>query len=143
MSKLLEVKGDLLKSPLIEKPNTMILHCVSADYALGAGVALQIELKYHIRSELKQIGKYSYPDCIATGNILNMVTKGAYWCKPTYDTFKMALELVLEYCKSHNVQILLMPRIGCGLDRLDWKVCKEIIQTYLVDNGIDCVVYTL
>lgn len=34
-----------------------------------------------------------------------------------------------------------MPQIGCGLDRLDWNVCKQYIQDILVKNGISVRVW--
>ena len=143
MSTLVEIKGDLFNSPLLTRKGCMIVHCVSADYALGAGFALELEKKYHIRDYLKQIGSYNYPDCLVVGNIINMVTKGAYWTKPTYETFTASIIMVREYCLEHQVSILVMPKIGCGLDKLSWKVCKEIIQKELVDYNIDCAVYKL
>lgn len=30
-----------------------------------------------------------------------------------------------------------MPRIGSGLDRLDWATCKQYISNILVKNGIN------
>ena len=36
-----------------------------------------------------------------------------------------------------------MPRIGSGLDRLDWATCKQYISKILVENDIDVDVYYL
>ena len=142
-ARLIEVKGDLFKSPYLSRPGVMIAHCISADYALGAGFALTLESKYHIRDKLKQVGKYTYPDCILMDGILNLVTKGAYWTKPTYETFEASLYMAREICINTGTTILVMPRIGCGLDKLDWKVCKGLIETILVSSGINCAVYRL
>lgn len=32
-----------------------------------------------------------------------------------------------EYCNRHNVKYLAMPKIGCGLDKLQWGKVEEII----------------
>lgn len=143
MANLVEVKGNLFDSMLLNKENSMILHCISADYALGKGFALEVEKRYHIRDRLKQIGSYNYPDCLVVDKIINIVTKGAYWTKPTYETLEQALILARNFCISNNINILLMPRIGCGLDRLDWKICKSYIYNILVMSGVDCAVYRL
>lgn len=34
-----------------------------------------------------------------------------------------------------------MPRIGSGLDKLDWNECRRYIQEILVDGGINVEVY--
>ena len=31
-------------------------------------------------------------------------------------------------CKEFNIKYLAMPKIGCGLDRLQWGKVKEIIE---------------
>ena len=141
MATIVEVRGDLFKSPVIGQEHTMIAHCVSADYALGAGFALEIENRYHVKETLKSIGTYNYPDCLAVGNVLNLVTKGAYWTKPTYETFRKSLEMAKNYCLKNEVTVIIMPQIGCGLDKLTWRDCKQIIEKVLVENGIDCIVY--
>ncbi len=40
-----------------------------------------------------------------------------------------------ECCK------LAIPKIGCGLDRLCWKIVKNIIIDKLCKKGIEVVVY--
>lgn len=137
------VKGDLFKSPYIDCKDTMILHCISSDYALGAGFAKELESRYHVRDYLKMVGKNIYPDVIPVDSILNMVTKDKYWNKPTYETFNQGLILAREYCLQHGIKRLIMPMIGAGLDRLNWNSCYENIK-YLVDEfDIDCIVYIL
>lgn len=143
MANIVEIKGNLFNSVLLNRDNSMIVHCISADYALGAGFALQLENKYHIRDKLKQIGSYSYPDCIVVDNIINLVTKGAYWTKPTYSTLEETLYMARDYCINNNIHLLLMPRIGCGLDKLDWKKCKQYIENILVASEINCSVYRI
>ena len=135
------VKGDLFNSKYINDIGTMILHCISSDYALGAGFAKEIENRYHVRDFLNMVGKHTYPDVIPVDNILNMVTKDKYWNKPTYETFNNGLILTREYCLQNGIKRLIMPMIGCGLDRLDWSYCYNSIK-YLVDEfDIDCIVY--
>lgn len=143
MAELIELYGDLFQSQYLNQPNTAILHCVSADYALGAGIAAQIESRYHVRNILKSTNRYQYPDCILVNGILNMVTKANYWNKPTYANFELALELVLNVCMQVGITTIIMPRIGCGLDKLDWEHCRNMIITNLVNNGITCLVYSL
>lgn len=143
MANLVEVKGNLFDSILLKRKGTMIVHCISADYALGAGFALQLENRYHIRDTLRQIGTYNYPDCLVVDRVINLVTKGAYWTKPTYETFETTLYMARDFCMANDINILVMPKIGCGLDKLDWTKCKQYIECILVSNDIACCVYKL
>ena len=129
-----EVKG-------LSIPNVPIVHCISADYVMGKGIALEIEKRYNIRASLKIYGSNKFPDCLVVNNIINMVTKPNYYNKPSYYSFEQALYLVALYCKQNNIERVAMPKIGCGLDRLDWEKCKGLIAKYLVNNNIDVTVY--
>ena len=77
-----------------------LAHCISADYALGAGIAKQFRDIYNMRTRLKK----DYP--LATGlpenmfvgqalpvaNVYNLVTKTKAFQKPTYESVRAALE---------------------------------------------------
>lgn len=69
-------------------------------------------------------------------HILGLVTKDHYYDKPTLDTMRTAIHGLRErldtiaWCdnldKSRLTEIM-MPHIGCGLDKLKWEDVKEII----------------
>ena len=141
MASFVEINGDIFKSEFIGNPNTAILHCVSSDYALGAGIAKEIEARFKVRNTLKDLNRHFYPDCILVNGIMNMVTKDKYWNKPTYDSFDTALEIACGLCHKCGIDTLIMPRIGSGLDKLDWEICREMIKSRLVNNSINCIVY--
>ena len=73
--------------------------------------------------------------------MINLETKEKYWNKPTYITFSNSLKLLYILCRQKNIETVVMPQIGCGLDRLDWNVCKQYIQDILVKNGISVQVW--
>ena len=123
------------------QPAKPLAHCISSDYALGAGIAKQVEARYHIRNRLMGTARYLYPDCIITGEVVNIVTKDKYWNKPTYQSFQEALKITRDLCLKYNITTLVMPRIGSGLDKLDWNECRRYIQEILVDGGINVEVY--
>lgn len=78
----------------------------------------------------------------------NLVTKKRYWQKPTYDSLKIALINAKLYSlmiadkgtKEPKPVRLAMPRIGCGLDRLEWSKVKEIIEEVFADTDIEILV---
>lgn len=109
-----------------------LAHCISADFAFGAGIALEIEYKYGIKKRLID----SYTDyfrawkngtCILSDRIMNLVTKKYCYDIPTYLDLELALKEMKILIKSNNIYKIAMPKIGCGIDKLEWQKVKYII----------------
>lgn len=109
MSILLEHKGNVFDHV---NENVYLAHCISADYALGAGIAKEIELRYGVRFWLNNLNRHIYLDCISVKNILNIVTKEHYWDKPTYESFTNGIIATRMVCDKIGVKHIVMPRIG-------------------------------
>ena len=141
-----QIKGDMLN---YITENDYIAHCISADFALGAGIAKVIDMKYDVRSKLinNPVYKKSYLDgngyVIATGRVFNLVTKARYSDKPTYSSLSNALSKLAELCKCRKIDTIHMPRIGCGLDRLNWNFVFPIICRIFTEYGINVCIYYL
>jgi len=104
-----------------------LVHCISADYALGRGIAKEFDKRFNLRFKLQRVGSGIYPDCILIGRVFNLVTKKSYASKPTYKTLVEALIQMRQWVEERFILKLAMPKIGCGLDRLEWgKVLKAI-----------------
>lgn len=139
--KFIEETGDLFDIPL---PYAYV-HCISADAAMGAGIAKTFvqkypELRSYVRSTKPKIGDvvmYNAPDGRA---IFNLVTKDRYYQKPTYKTMETALRSLRQVTEEQNIRYLAMPRIGCGLDRLDWKRVRAMIQDTFRDLDINIII---
>lgn len=136
-----EEKGNLFDLP----SEYVLVHCISHDCALGAGIAAEFERRFKIKNLLKefiQIKKIPYyPHVIWTHAVgcfvLNMITKEKYWHKPTREDFELELDDLVELCENSNVHKLGMPRIGCGLDRLQWSWVKSKIEEKFANMDID------
>jgi predicted nucleotide-binding protein (sugar kinase/HSP70/actin superfamily) len=115
-------------------------HCISSDYALGAGIAVNFQKKFYLKENLYKTGKGIYPDCIKIGRVFNLVTKKNYWNKPTNETLTSALVMMKEQAVEQGITKIAMPRIGCGLDRLKWHEVKQIIENTFKDTDIDILV---
>ena len=74
--------------------------------------------------------------------IYYLVTKQKYWHKPTYDTLTSSLEVMKSHCADNGVTHLCMPRIGCGLDGLQWNKVTAKIKEVFKDLDIKITVYT-
>ena len=48
-----------------------------------------------------------------------------------------------DQCENLNITKLAMPKIGSGLDRLDWEKVKEIIQDVFDDSDIEILICSL
>ncbi len=131
-----------IEMDLFSKENDAeLLHCISSDFALGAGIAKQFAVR-GIKEELQAM----YPPnrwsnqgyALKTGHVWNLVTKEKYFHKPTYRTIEEALkdclrQLLIEMSKDIRPTIAL-PKIGCGLDRLEWEKVRSIIQRVFADT---------
>lgn len=144
---LIEKNMDLFK---LDSSYTLV-HCISEDCAMGAGIAKVFDKKFKGMSKdiltTLVYNELRYPISIMflgeNQNVINMITKKEYWHKPTYKTFEIALDSVVEICKKYNITKLGMPKIGCGLDRLQWGKVKPMIEDKFKDLDIEIVVCSL
>lgn len=131
-----EEKRDLFTVP----QGYYLAHCISGDFTLGAGIAKQFVDIYNMRFKLHK--NFPLPnsngnvgEALLIDNVFNLVTKSRYYNKPTYDSLRDALEDMRRQCEELDITKIAMPRIGCGLDRLEWVNVEEIIVE--VFDGMD------
>lgn len=146
-----EEKRDLFTMP----KDYALAHCISADFALGAGIAKEFDKRFNCRRKLFNVYKRSLVprwDKIPNGCsvilfsdyvIFNLVTKRNYWNKPTLDTIKNALDWMKDQCEMYDINKVAMPRLGCGLDRQNWSDVKALIEDVFKDTNIEIVVCSL
>ena len=145
---LTEVTQDLFATP----EEYYLVHCVSADFALGVGIAKEFTKRFDMRNKLRTnhpdyLDKYTRHriggDCILEGRVLNLITKERYYMKPTIITLRIALEKMRQICLANNIKKLAMPRIGCGLDRLRWDNVKKNLEDIFANTDIEILVCNL
>ena len=86
-----------VKSDLFSTKDRTLAHCVSSDFALGAGIARQFQDKYHIRDILKkkldgeqywrEHQGYCVPVMVDNKVIMNLVTKKILLSKAKLNNF--------------------------------------------------------
>ena len=139
-----EVNQDLFAVP----QGYMIAHCISADFALGAGVAKVIDEKFNMKQMLHNLwrsgsgmeGDWSFPCCLPVANVFNLVTKERCFHKPTLQNLRVAVEEMKAYAVEMGVMKIAIPQIGCGLDRLNWDDVSAMIQEIFDDTDIEILV---
>lgn len=136
------VKKDLFTMP----QGYHLAHAISSDFALGAGIAKIFDSVYNMRFKLfNKYPDYKYHggDALLVNNVFNLVTKEKYWHKPTYESVRCALEMMRELMDFEGITKLAMPRLGCGLDRLQWSKVYEIICEVFEDVDVEIVICEL
>lgn len=139
-----EVNGNLFLAP----QGNYLAHCISGDYALGAGIAKELDSIYNMRYKLHK--NYPIPDgekyanireALLVDNVFNLVTKPRCFHKPTYASLRETLEDMRDQCENLDIEHLAMPKIGCGLDGLDWNIVREMIQDVFAETDINITVF--
>ncbi len=133
-----EIHGNLFDRKL--ENNEYYVHCISRDYACGAGIAKEFNKRYNLSLRLLDLSRTS---CMVIDDVISLVTKSKYWQKPTYDSLRKALIDLKDFCGENLVKTLVMPKIGCGLDKLSWKNVKKMLKEIFEDTDINIEVYYL
>jgi len=140
------MKLHIEKRDLFTVPEDYTLcHCISADFALGAGIAKKFA-ELGVRNSLMNFyALYKWDgkgDCLFTPvtkwGVLNLVTKEKFWHKPTLLTIRQSLNSLKEHLM--DVDKIAMPKIGCGLDKLKWNDVEQIIKEVFADTDVEILV---
>jgi O-acetyl-ADP-ribose deacetylase (regulator of RNase III) len=133
-----EIHGDLFEVD----SKYYLCHCISADFALGKGIAVEFNKRFNMRNKLhnQYLVNSDYPVCLMVDNVFNLVTKEKYWHKPTYNTLRRALVDMRNHIERYEIKYLAMPTIGSGLDRLDWIRVSEMIKEVFCNTDIEILV---
>lgn len=135
----------LIQDDVFNHKDCYYAHCISRDYALGAGIAVEFDKRYDMRNRLLKLAEEK-PEtldekCIEVENVFNLITKEKYWEKPSYNSLEESLlEMKEKLSKNKNKKKLVIPKIGCGLDRLSWGKVEPMVQEIFKDLDIEIVV---
>ncbi len=139
-----EEKGNLFAMEVVTY--YALCHCISSDFALGAGIAKEFA-KMGVKKQLcknhsKQWQGKGYCLITETNGITvgNLVTKERYFHKPTLETLRQSLEDFRQQVLELKLPRIAMPKIGCGLDKLDWTVVRDVIREVFADTDIEILV---
>lgn len=137
-----EEQGNLFS---LDRRKYIFAHCISLDCEMGKGIAKRFVsefkgLKTFCKCEIEK-QNLTTPSVVLYYNnnldmVFNLITKDKYWDKPTYESITKCIEELAYLCKECEAKHLAIPRIGCGLDRLEWSKVKEIIIDKFKDIDI-------
>ena len=133
----------------------MLAHCISADYALGAGIAKTFRDQLKVKDALLKLNNKDSWDgkgrceIVRVQNesgemvfVANLITKCRYFQKPTYESLEESLIDMKQKlsCDFPEVEKIGMPLIGCGLDRLQWDKVSQIIKPVFEGTDYEIIV---
>jgi ATP-dependent DNA ligase I len=137
------IRGDLFKT---STDKTCLAHCVSRDLKMNKGIAKLFRDKFGRIGELEK-SKSDIGDVavLKDGNryIYNLVTKDKYNGFPTYETLRQSLVSMRNHALKNNVKEIAMPKLACGLDKLNWSAVRTLIKNVFFDDKIKITVYHL
>jgi hypothetical protein len=142
---LIEIKGNLFENT---NKSTIYAHCIAQDDNYGAGIApvfvkyfgIKKRLSYELSESISKGKKGNEGFCIMIDNAANLITKSHTHGKPTYKSVENALSCLRDKMVILGYYKLCIPKIGCGLDRLQWGKVREIIENVFRDTNINIVV---
>ena len=110
-----------------------LAHCVSADLVMGKGIAVEFKRRFgrvdDLKNQNKVVGEVASLQ-VEGRSIYYLVTKEKYWNKPTPESMQSVLKNLREQMEKDGVSKLYLPKIGCGLDRMNWETQVEgMLQT--------------
>ncbi|GJQ70845.1 hypothetical protein Trydic_g768 [Trypoxylus dichotomus] len=119
-------------------------HCVAEDMNMGSGIAVLFRREFKRVDELLNQRRTQGHVAILEDRgrfIYYLVTKRASTGKPTYFTLWSSLQEMKDHIITKNVKKLALPRIGCGLDALEWKNVKNMLEYIFQNVDVDIVIY--
>ncbi|QBP37036.1 putative RdRP [Lampyris noctiluca errantivirus 1] len=134
-----EISGNLLDSC------NNIAHCISADKKLSKGIALQLDKKFLCRNYLNNLDKLNPGDIIPQIQnnrlIFHLVTKENYFEKPSINYIKICLLKLKDYCEENEITKLDVPRLCSGLDKINFKLIKYLLEEIFCDTNLELTIY--
>ncbi len=138
-----EVQKDLFS---VDFTKYKAAHCISIDCKMGGGIAVPMKKRFDLwglRNIVDEsIEKYNtqYPVTIYYNNVYNLITKERHFHKPTYKSLQSALEQMKDFIIEVGQKHIVMPKIGSGLDGLEWPKVSKIIKDTFEDVDVEILI---
>ena len=71
------------------------------------------------------------------------MTKEKYSDKPDLQTLATTLQSMQSHATMHGVSTIAIPKIGCGLDQMNWQDVVKLLRDISAYSDVQIVVYSL
>ena len=135
------VEGSVFDAP----QGVALAHCVSADLAMGSGIAVQFARRWpDIRSGYvgSMPGSLHIHDS-ERGPIFNLITKERFDDKPSIEDFRNSVVALKNKLIELEMRTVAVPELGSGRDMLDPNNVVKILRDVLVEAGFGVIMYHL
>ncbi|KAJ8946776.1 hypothetical protein NQ318_018985 [Aromia moschata] len=138
-----EEPRDLFQAPA----DFCLAHCVAADLRMSRGIALtfkkafgQLEELRRQRPEVGRVLQITAAEQEKERSVFYLVTKQLSHHKPTYQAVWDTLVELRDVLLSQSISSLAIPKIASGLDGLDWRVIRSMLEVLFRFTGIEILV---
>ena len=94
------------------------------------------------RANLLEDQVFPFWDSSSRRYIYNLVTKDKYSDKPDQETLATTLESMQSHATMHGVSTIAIPKIGCGLDQMNWQDVVKFLRDIFAYSDVQIVVYS-
>lgn len=137
-----EIRGDLFTAD----ESFALAHCVSREFKMGKGIARSFKERFERVDRLLEqnvdVGGVAALNVYGR-QVYYLVTKDRFYERPMYEHLEASLVALRDRMRADGVGKLAIPRLGCGLDRLDWERVREMVRQVFAETGIEVRVYFL
>ncbi|KAJ8950024.1 hypothetical protein NQ318_002436 [Aromia moschata] len=138
-----EEPRDLFQAPA----DFCLAHCVAADLRMSRGIALtfkkafgQLEELRRQRPEVGRVLQITAAEQEKERSVFYLVTKQLSHHKPTYQAVWDTLVELRDVLLSQSIRSLAIPKIASGLDGLDWRVIRSMLEVLFRFTGIEILI---
>ena len=131
-----------------EQPNS-IGHCISADTQISKGFAQFLSERVPQlrrtcrRAILLKDQVFRFCNSSSRRIIENLVRPEEYLDKPDLQTLTTSLQNMQAHATMHGVLTIAIPKIGCGLDQMNWQELVKLLRNIFAFSDIQIAVYSL
>jgi O-acetyl-ADP-ribose deacetylase (regulator of RNase III) len=136
-----EVEGDIFEMNL-----PAIGHGCNCEGVMGAGIASDFKARwpkmyqeyrqYCLDEEPKPGDFYPYPTAEGV-MIFNLFTQRYPGADARVEWIESAVSNAVAYCREEGIDVLGIPRIGCGIGGLKWADVKPALQSMMLSSNIE------
>lgn len=132
-----------------------LAHCISADFGMFGGVVVGFNERWNMKNILVSAYGNIQKDFRVSGGLVipvevidhgvttlvyNLITKETVGSLPTYESIVKTLKTLKSIMISNGDTKLAIPKIGCGIDRLEWGIVRILITETFADTDIEILV---
>ena len=136
------------ENSFLQQPNS-IGHCISTDARMTKVFAQFLSERVPRlrgtcrRANLLKDQVFPFWDSSSRRYIYNLVTKEKYSDKPDLQTLATTLQSMQSHATMHGVSTIAKPKIGCGLDQMNWQDVVKLLRDIFAYSDVQNVVYSL